>query len=476
VIEQFLLLRVTAVYLIATEKEDQWEGFRKQLVVLKEGLAKWKNSVSENTQLRHTAEVLEGHFAEYEKNGDQFYAGMNEKSKADREMTRAASSVLGSIQELDGRLTENMTATAARTNTIVLAITIIGILVGIGAAYFITRSIVGPINKVISTLRNGSDQVSQASGQLSESSQQLSEVANEQASSLEEISSSLEEMSSMTKQSSGNAQQVHNLTTEAQGLVQKGKASMSSLAEAMSGIKHSSDSTARIIKTIDEIATQTNLLALNAAVEAARAGEAGRGFAVVAEEVRSLAQRSADAAKETAELIEGSQERTGSGVALAEQTQGAITAIADSTEKIAQLIAEITEATKEQSQGIDQINTAVAEMDKSTQQNAANSEEAASASEELSGQAETLNTVVADLIQVVTGSGNNTQSFDRMGGSGTQRALPKTAKSSIHTHSVGGSIGQKNRRGDLAPNSRAHREVSPEQVIPLDDREDMADF
>lgn len=475
VIEQFLLMRVNAVYLLATEEEEQWEGFRKQLAVVKTGLADWRNSVSGNPELSRMAEVLHGYFTEYEKAGDQYYAGMTEKSQADKRMNQTASSVLTSITGLDERLTENMKRTATQTNTIVFAMTIIGILVGIAAGFFITRSIVGPINRVIGTLRNGSDQVSQASGQLSESSQQLSEVANEQASSLEEISSSLEEMSSMTKQSSGNAQQVHNLTNEAQGLVQKGKTSMSSLAEAMSGIKHSSDSTARIIKTIDEIATQTNLLALNAAVEAARAGEAGRGFAVVAEEVRSLAQRSADAAKETAELIEGSQERTGSGVALAEQTQSAIMAIADSTEKIAQLIAEITEATKEQSQGIDQINTAVAEMDKATQQNAANSEEAASASEELTGQAETLNTVVDNLIQVVRGRGNS-RSQHQFGSPEDRRGLPGPRKTSMHAHTTAGNIGHGNLKNQRGSNNRSHGEISPEQIIPLDDRSEMSDF
>ncbi len=258
------------------------------------------------------------------------------------------------------------------------------------------------INKVVENLDSalqqvtqGTEQVASAGQQISAGSQSLAQGANEQASSLEEISSSLEEMSSMTKQNAENANQAKTLAGEANANAAQGKQAMARMSDAINKIKDSSDQTAKIVKTIDEIAMQTNLLALNAAVEAARAGEAGRGFAVVAEEVRNLAQRSAEAAKNTANMIEESVKNAEEGVAIASDVAKSFEAIAGSNSKVDDLIAEIAAASQEQSQGIDQVNTAVAQMDKVTQQNAANSEESASAAEELSSQAEELQKMVA---------------------------------------------------------------------------------
>jgi methyl-accepting chemotaxis protein len=173
---------------------------------------------------------------------------------------------------------------------------------------------------------------------------------------------------------------------------------MKRMSASINKIKESSDQTAKIVKTIDEIAMQTNLLALNAAVEAARAGEAGRGFAVVAEEVRNLAQRSAEAAKNTANMIEESVKNAEEGVNISTEVSKSFDAIAGSAKKVNDLIAEIAAASQEQSQGIDQVNNAVAQMDKVTQQNAANSEESASAAEEMSSQAEELQSMIAQFL------------------------------------------------------------------------------
>jgi methyl-accepting chemotaxis protein len=251
------------------------------------------------------------------------------------------------------------------------------------------------LDSALGQVSQATEQVSSASQQISSGSQSLAQGANEQASSLEEVSSSLEEMSSMTKQNAENANQAKNLATEANGNAAQGKQAMQRMSEAIGKIKQSSDETAKIVKTIDEIAMQTNLLALNAAVEAARAGEAGRGFAVVAEEVRNLAQRSAEAAKNTANMIEESVKNAEEGVQISLDVAKAFEAIAGSNAKVDGLIAEIAAASGEQSQGIDQVNNAVAQMDKVTQQNAANSEESASAAEELSSQAEELQNMVA---------------------------------------------------------------------------------
>ena len=250
------------------------------------------------------------------------------------------------------------------------------------------------LDDALSQVSQATEQVSSASQQISDGSQSLAQGANEQASSLEEVSSSLEEMASMTKQNAENANQAKHLAGEANGNAAQGKQAMARMSESINKIKESSDQTAKIVKTIDEIAMQTNLLALNAAVEAARAGEAGRGFAVVAEEVRNLAQRSAQAAKNTADMIEESVKNPEEGVIIASDVAKAFVSIADSNAKVDNLIAEIAAASQEQSQGIEQVNIAVSQMDKVTQQNAANSEESASAAEELSSQAEELQNMI----------------------------------------------------------------------------------
>jgi methyl-accepting chemotaxis protein len=239
-----------------------------------------------------------------------------------------------------------------------------------------------------------SDQVASASGQISSGSQTLAQGASEQASALEEISSSLQEMTSMTKQNAANAQEGSSLSGMTHERTQRGVANMQRLSGAIDQIKQSSDQTAKIVKTIDEIAFQTNLLALNAAVEAARAGEAGKGFAVVAEEVRALAMRSAEAAKATAELIEGAVANANQGVALGHDVVVDLTDIAERVGKVREVMAEINAASEQQAQGIQQVNAAVEQMNGTTQQVAANSEESASASEELSSQAEVMKSLV----------------------------------------------------------------------------------
>ena len=238
-------------------------------------------------------------------------------------------------------------------------------------------------------------QVSNASGEISQGSQSLAEGSNEQASSLEEVSSSLEEMSSMTKQNADNSNQAKLLVGEAGAAVNEADEAMKRMAAAITEIKTSSDNTAKILKTIDEIAFQTNLLALNAAVEAARAGEAGKGFAVVAEEVRNLAMRSAEASKNTAAMIEESVRNSENGVKITEDVARALDKTVDRAGKVSDLIAEIAAASNEQALGIEQVNTAVAQMNQVTQRNAANSEESASAAEELSAQASELSNMVA---------------------------------------------------------------------------------
>jgi len=259
------------------------------------------------------------------------------------------------------------------------------------------------INTVVQNLDNSMVQVSEAVGQvtgasseISKGAQNLAEDSNKQASSLEEVSSSLEEMSSMTKQNAENSNKAKLLAAEARDAAQKGDESMKRMGEAIHQIKESSDNTAKIVKSIDDIAFQTNLLALNAAVEAARAGEAGKGFAVVAEEVRNLAMRSAEAAKNTADMIEESVKNADGGVKITEEVAKSLGQIIDRISKMNSLINEIAAASGEQAQGIEQVNKAVASMNQVTQSNAANSEESASAAEQLSSQAAELANMVSE--------------------------------------------------------------------------------
>lgn len=326
-----------------------------------------------------------------------------QKPAADAVMANTAA-----VSKVVDKSIEDVSAQAKRAagfaNTLIFGVSIAALFVSIGGACVIIYSITRPINRIIEGLTAGADQTTSAAGQVAAASQSLAQGASEQAAALEETSSSMEEMSSMTTQNADNANAAKKLAEGALGSSRKGGEAMQRMSTAIDDIKRSSDETAKVVSTIDEIAFQTNLLALNAAVEAARAGEAGKGFAVVAEEVRNLAQRSAVAAKTTADLIGESVKNADTGVGISKEVAEALTEIAQGSQKVNDLVAEIDAASNEQAQGIGQINTALTQMDQVTQSNAASAEESASAAEELSSQAEELRRMVLNLQAIVGGN------------------------------------------------------------------------
>jgi methyl-accepting chemotaxis protein len=354
------------------------------------------------------------------------------------EMLPAIDRYVDSIQAMSehfsaevGRNAQEATASAVQGRNMLLALCAVGVLLAIAAAWLITRSISGSVREAVSAAqriadgdlsvqvqRRGSDELGQllhalgdmsdrlralvaevaegartvadTSTQIAQGNADLSQRTEEQASTLEETASSMEELTSTVSLNAENARQAKQLATTAAAEAQDGGAVVGRVVDTMQGIQQSSRKISEIIGVIDGIAFQTNILALNAAVEAARAGDQGRGFAVVASEVRSLAQRSAQAAKEIKTLIVDSVQQVDAGTAHAAEAGRKMGDIVRSVEQVSNLIAEIAAASAEQSSGIEQVNTAVTQMDGVVQQNASLVEEAAAATESMKGQAAVL--------------------------------------------------------------------------------------
>jgi methyl-accepting chemotaxis protein len=346
------------------------------------------------------------------------------KEKADTQEAvadeiRAAINEFGKINTAEGEHVANNALTEGTDLQRLIILIAVGIFIGgCALAFVITRGITVPLKKAISGLTSGADQISAAAGEVAGAGQQLAEGATEQAAALEETSASMEEIASMTRHSADNAQQANGVMANVNKVANQAAVSMQQLTVAMGEINTASEKTSKIIKTIDEIAFQTNLLALNAAVEAARAGEAGAGFAVVANEVRSLAMRAADAARETANLIEQTVSKVQEGTVLVGKTNEEFNQVSAGTGKVSLLITEISTAAKEQTDGVGQVNTALQEMDKVVQSNAATAEESAAASEELFAESNTLLGYVRELEAMISGDSVSAPTLKRPPSSG----------------------------------------------------------
>jgi methyl-accepting chemotaxis protein len=360
----------------------------------------------------------------------------------DKEMKAAAADFSTRISRLNEMLAqrrkdlqESTTAAQRRNETLVLGLSLVGVLFGSVAGFFIVRSVTRPIAHVAGVLKEGSDRTAAASRQVSSASQAMADGSCQQAASLEETSSSLVEMGSMIKRTADHTESARQMAGETRKAADHGSDDMKAMKEAMDSIKSAGGEITKIIKTIDEIAFQTNILALNAAVEAARAGEAGAGFAVVAEEVRNLAHRSAEAARETAAKIENSNQRSEHGIRLSERVGNNFNEITQRARKLDTMIQEIADAAKQQSQGIETINAEISRIDQITQSNSASAEETASSSAELQSQADRLREAVEELNRMVHSTAEAAAAH--IAGAPTTKAKPaaqhRPMMSSAHT-------------------------------------------
>ncbi len=342
----------------------------------------------------------------------------------------------------------------------------------------IVRSITRPLQAIARSLNEGAEQMASASQQIAMANNQSAEGASAQAAAIQQTSSSLEELSSMVRQNAESAEQANELIMQTSQIAEKTNDALLDLTICMGEITSASEETQKIIKAIDGIAFQTNLLALNAAVEAARAGQAGAGFAVVADEVRTLATRTAEAARNTAGLLENTVGKVKDGASLIDKTGKEFYGMAVNVSKTGQVIGEITGAAREEAQGIGQISKAVAEINVVVQKNAANSEETAAASEQMTAQAETLRALDAQLHTLVNGASRHVAPNMETSAPGKKKTQKNIATGGTAPHKSANGNRSNGSTGQPSPSSKNMTAIAaddPRNIIPFNDLE-MNDF
>lgn len=366
---------------------------------------------------QHYVNAVEGEVLPLSRNGKSAEAAAKYLEVADpvhQSLKKAVLALVDLNRRNGGADSAEAQQNAARGRTLIVTTLLVALVSGTTLVFFIVRSLNRALHATADSLADGAGELAAAAGQVASGSQTLSQGASEQAAALEQTSASAEEINSMALKNAENSHAAAALVLGLQGTFAEASRALQEMVAAMKQINASSEKVSKIIKVIDEIALQTNILALNAAVEAARAGEAGTGFAVVADEVRSLAQRCAQAAKDTAQLIEESITRSGDGKAKADHVSERIGVILGESGRIGSLVEQVNMSSQEQARGIQQIAKAITQMEQVTQSAAANAEESSAASQELHAQSETLLAVVSQLRVLVGGAQTARRGSGRM--------------------------------------------------------------
>lgn len=379
----------------ATKKDDaHWKLFVQACKAAKDGLSEWRETLSGESKMEQAAGQIDTYLSDFKKYGDQFHTETMNRNKLLDQLHQELNKIFALLEDTMEKIIdpekEKHVETALReqkqSEMEMIAVCLVGLILSLLLSEFFRSTSVGPIQQMIEYLSSLTDNLEKASETSTEISRQLADSSASQAASVEETSASLEELNAMTAKNSENSVEADAYMKSANQTIGKVDKSMNELIETMKNMTKASEETSKIIKTIDEIAFQTNLLALNAAVEAARAGEAGAGFAVVADEVRTLALRSAEAARNTADLIESTVTQINQGSSLVSDTNEQFAKVQESTQQVEKLITEISNASKEQASGIDQISRALSQIDESNQKNTASADQSAQASDDVCNQ------------------------------------------------------------------------------------------